>query len=216
MGRAKEITVKPICSTDAKRIVKTLHYSGTVVPNSQLHFGAFLDGRCGGALSFGPSMDQASAKLVHGTQPREFIELNRMAFADWLPRNSESRCISVALRLIRRNYPHLKWCLSFSDATQCGDGTIYRASGFLLTGIKKNGTLRRNPATGKVLARMTAYHRNITQEFNSWEPLPGFQLKYVYFLHPHERANLAVPVLPYSAIAEAGATMYKGVRPEDA
>jgi hypothetical protein len=32
----------------------------------------------------------------------------------------------------------LKWVISFADGTQCGDGTIYRASGFVLTGIKDN------------------------------------------------------------------------------
>jgi hypothetical protein len=38
------------------------------------------------------------------------------------------------------------------------------------------------------------------------------QLRYLYFLHPTAKDRLTVPVLPYSAIAEAGATMYKGVR----
>lgn len=216
MGRAKDIVIKPISSSDANRIVKSLHYSGKVVPNSQLHFGAFLDGKCGGAMSFGPSMRQdLTAKLVHGTKPREFIELNRMAFADWLPRNGESRCIAVALRLIRKHYPHLKWCISFADATQCGDGTIYRAAGFLLTGIKKNVGLRRNPDTGEIVQSMQAYHLGKQYAYKDWEALPGFQIRYVYFLHPHERANLAVPVLPYSAIAEAGASMYKGERASD-
>lgn len=216
MGRAKDIVVKPISRTDANRIVKALHYSGKVVPNSQIHLGVFLDGKCGGALQLGPSMRQDySARLVTGTRPREFIELNRMAFADWLPRNSESRAIGFALRMLKREYKHLKWVLSFADGTQCGDGTIYRASGFILTGIKVNDGLRVNPATGEPMQRMQAYHLCIMKEFDTWPALEGFQLRYVYFLHPHERKNLAVPELPFSAIAEAGATMYKGKRPTD-
>ena len=59
-----------------------------------------------------------------------FLELNRLAFADWLPRNSESRAIGYALRWLRATYPWLQWIVSFADATQCGDGAIYRASGF--------------------------------------------------------------------------------------
>ena len=150
MGRAKDIQIRPIAATDANRVVRALHYSGKVVNNSQVHFGVFLDGKCGGALQFGPSLDKRKLiGLVAGTQWNEFIELNRMALADWLPRNGESRAISVAMRLLRKHYPWLQWVVSFADATQCGDGTIYRASGFVLTGIKKNDQVWEAP-TGEV------------------------------------------------------------------
>ena len=45
------------------------------------------------------------------------------------------------MRLIKIHYPHIKWVVSFSDASQCGDGTIYRASGFNLIGIKENNQI---------------------------------------------------------------------------
>jgi hypothetical protein len=64
-----------------------------------------------------------------------------MAFSDILPRNSESRAIAISIRLIKKNAPHIKWIVSFADGCQCGDGTIYRASGFELTAIKKNKTI---------------------------------------------------------------------------
>jgi len=79
--------------------------------------------------------------LVEGTKWNEFIELNRLAFTDTLPRNSESRALGVAMRLLRKYAPQLKWVISFADATQCGDGTIYRAAGFVLTSIKENQQL---------------------------------------------------------------------------
>lgn len=147
MASAKDLIVKPICASDANRIVKSLHYSGKVVQNSQLHLGVFLNGRCGGAMQFGPSLDKRKIQpLVSGTLWNEFLELNRMAFADWLPRNSESRCIAYAMRWIRTTYPHIKWIVSFADGTQCGDGTIYRASGFVLTGIKENDQIWQAPS----------------------------------------------------------------------
>jgi hypothetical protein len=147
MASAKDLIVKPISASDANRIIKNLHYSGKVVQNSQLHLGVFLNGKCGGAMQFGPSLDKRKIQgLVKGTLWNEFIELNRMAFADWLPRNSESRCISYAMRWIRKTYPHIKWVVSFADGTQCGDGTIYRASGFVLTGIKQNNQIWQAPS----------------------------------------------------------------------
>jgi len=90
-------------------------------------------------MQFGPSLDKSKlVGLVQSTKWNEFIELNRMAFSDALPRNSESRAIAIAMKILKKHAPHLKWIVSFADATQCGDGTIYRASGFVLTGIKKN------------------------------------------------------------------------------
>jgi hypothetical protein len=150
VGKAKDLIVKPISAQDANRIIKALHYSGKVVNNSQLHLGVFMGGRCGGAMQFGPSLDKRKIQgLVTGTLWNEFIELNRMAFADWLPRNGESRCIGYAMRWIKKTYPWIKWVVSFADGTQCGDGTIYRASGFVLTGIKENNQIWEAP-TGEV------------------------------------------------------------------
>ena len=146
MSSAKELIVKVISSSDANRIVRALHYSGKVVNNSQIHLGVFLRDKCGGAMQFGPSLDKRKMLgLVRGTLWNEFLELNRMAFADWLPRNGESRCIGYAMRFIRAHYPWIKWVVSFADATQCGDGTIYRASGFVLTAIKKNDQIWEAP-----------------------------------------------------------------------
>ena len=153
MGDAKRLIVQPISAKDANRIVQALHYSGKTVQNSQLHLGVFLDGKCGGAMQFGPSLDKRKIQgLVRGTLWNEFIELNRMAFADWLPRNGESRAIGYAFRWMRRQYPQIQWCVSFADGTQCGDGTIYRASGFVLTGLKENNQIWEAPA-GQTFSR---------------------------------------------------------------
>lgn len=142
MGKAKLLRIAPISAVDARRVIRALHYSGKVVNNSQIHLGVFLDGRYGGAMSFGPSMDKRKIQgLVRDTPWNGFIELNRMAFADWLPRNGESRSIGIALRWLKETYKNLQWVISFADATQCGDGTIYRASGFYLTGIKRNNQI---------------------------------------------------------------------------
>ena len=142
MGEAKRLIVKPIAAADARRLIKALHYSGKCVNNSQVHLGVFLDGRCGGAMQFGPSLDKGKmVGLVAGTKWNEFLELNRLAFADWLPRNGESRAIGYAMRWLKKTYPWLQWVVSFADGTQCGDGTIYRASGFALTGIKVNNQI---------------------------------------------------------------------------
>ena len=56
-------------------------------------------------MSFGPSLDKRKiVGLVRGTLWNEFLELNRMAFDDYLPKNSESRCIAVAMHLIKKHF----------------------------------------------------------------------------------------------------------------
>jgi hypothetical protein len=204
VGRAKDIIVKPISAKDGNRIVRALHYSGKVVNNSQVHLGVFLDGKCGGAMQFGPSLDKRKIQgLVRGTLWNEFIELNRMAFADWLPRNGESRAIGFAMRWLRKTYPHLQWVVSFADGCQCGDGTIYRASGFVLAGIKANSTIVERPdgTTGSEL---------VGGRHTGGKAVPGFQLRYIYFLDPTARELLTVPILPFSEIDRRGAGMYRG------
>jgi hypothetical protein len=154
MATAKDIRVAPISSQDAAALVRRLHYSGKVVQNSQLHLGVFLDGRLEGAMQFGPSLDKRKIQgLVRDTGWNGFIELNRMAFSDRLPRNSESRAIGIAMRMIRKHYPHIEWVISFADGSQCGDGAIYRASGFVLTAIKKNDQIWAAPE-GETFSRV--------------------------------------------------------------
>lgn len=209
MGRAKNIIVKVIHAQLANNFIKKHHYSGKVVPNSNLHFGAFLDGTLHGVMQFGPSINKkGTINLVKNTGWNEFIELNRMAFDDYLPKNSESRVIAITIRLIKKNAPHIKWIISFADGTQCGDGTIYRASGFKLVGISENSSLRINPKTNEAIHVIQAHHLKISKEFRTWEALKGYQLKYVYLID--KNAELTLPIIPFDKIDEIGAGMYKG------
>lgn len=241
MSEAKDLIVKPIKSSTANDFVKSHHYSGKVAQNSQLHLGVFLDGVLHGVMQFGPSLDKRKIQgLVSGTLWHEFLELNRMAFDDVLPRNSESRALAVAFRMIRKNAPQVKWIVSFADGTQCGDGTIYRAAGFVLTGIHKSENLCLLPS-GRVIHKMTletgsngktkyikypdfgnrSYHEITGGRYDfplfsklvNGEIIAGFQLRYIYFIDKSYRARLTVPELPFSEIERRGAKMYKGEKP---
>ncbi len=215
MGRAKEIKVKVIPAKIANAFVKKHHYSGKVVPNSKLHFGAFLDGKLHGVLSYGSPMDKRKVmSLVTPSLWNEMLELNRMAFDDYLPKNSESRCISISIRLLKKHAPHIKWILSYSDGTQCGDGTIYLASGFALKGIKENKTILN--WNGKIISDKTLNNANYKRlgisagaaKKDGATPLNGYQLRYIYLINKSCKIN--VPILPFSKIDEIGAGMYKG------
>ena len=232
MGRtAKDLIVKVIPSKIANDFIKKHHYSGKVVNNSSLHFGVFMDNKLHGVMSYGPPLDKSKViGLVKDTRWSEMIELNRMAFDEYLPKNSESRAISQSIKLIKKNAPHIKWILSFADATMCGDGTIYRASNFLLTDIKVNANLALLP-DGKTIHKMTL-HSNATRkrpelngksffevtngkyDFEKYMEaaratvLPGYQLRYIYLID--KTCKLTVPIIPFEKIKEIGAGMYRG------
>lgn len=230
---ARDLVVKVIPSRIANKFIKRHHYSGKVVNNSSLHFGVFLDGVLHGVMSYGSPLDKSKVLgLVEGTKWSEMIELNRMAFDSVLPKNSESRAISQSIKLIKKNAPHVKWILSFADATECGDGTIYRASNFLLTGIKENRniailpngnkihkmTLESSPTSareelgGKSYYDVTGgkYDFDAYCKYTNAEIATGYQLRYIYIIDKKSRNKLTVPSLPYSTIDEVGAGMYKG------
>jgi len=211
MTSAKNLVVKPILAKDARALIKRLHYSGKVVNNSVLNFGVFLNNRLEGVLQFGsPINKKGTIKLVKDTQWNSILELNRMAFSDRLPKNSESRAISVSLKIIKKQYPHIDWVLSFADATQCGDGAIYRASGFVLTDIRVNTALRISPK-GEQVHIIQAHHLKIPwKEFKTWQLLKGYQLRYIYFVKKELIKNLVVPIIPFSKISEMKIGMYKG------
>ena len=233
MGRAMDIVMKVIPANIAVPFIRRHHYSGTVVNNSILHFGVFLDGQLHGVMSYGSSLDKSKIiGLVQDTGWNEFLELNRMAFDSVLPRNSESRAISMSLKLIKKNAPQVKWVISFADACSCGDGTIYRASNFILTGIKENlnlcvlpdgqrvhkMTLASNPTSprkelgGRTFFDITGGKYNFPAYVKAagGAIIPGYQLRYIYFIDKSKRKDLAVPVIPFSKIDELGAGMYKG------
>lgn len=238
MAGAKDISVKVIPSSVANPFVKRYHYSGKVARNPLLHFGCFLDGALHGVMSFGPPLDKRKVLglvVDRDGNPalwNEMLELNRMAFDETLPKNSESRCIAVAIKLLKRNAPHIRWILSFADGMQCGDGTIYRASGFKLTGFSSGSMWllpdylqeinggpvahrmkvqdKENYLSRYVLTRTNG--KNLTMEgyvekFGG-SLLQGYMLRYIRIIDP--AFHLSVPEIPFSKIEELGAGMYRG------
>lgn len=198
MYTAKDIVIKVIDSESSRKIVSRYHYSGKCTSNSQIHFGVFLNDRLEGALQFGPSIDKRRMAQNLGIGFNDSLELNRMALSDNCPKNSESRALGICLRILKKKYPHLKLIISFADACQCGDGTIYRASGFKLHSFKKNnsllidesGEINFNHGTKKyskkIIAKKSLDNKigpdgKYLSSHKKLKPLDGYQMKYIYF-----------------------------------
>lgn len=220
---AKSVLVRKVPRADADRCIATWHYSGRPYTKSVHHYGCLLDGHLIGALQFGDPLDINKAMaLFRACERDEVMELNRMALSPSAPRNTASRVLRVSLRLLAAALPRLQWVLSYSDATQCGDGACYRGAGFLLTGIRRNSTLWMAP-DGRVVSdvgiRTSLALRNRYRCGTSrssfvaagLELLPGYQLRYLAPLRRGARERIIAQPIPYSDVPD-DARMYCGQR----
>ena len=100
-------------------------------------------GHMGGGISICYSAKSVDGLLLGGMvvgKPRHagrykgLLEIRRMALLDICPKNSESRFLSVAIRLLKRKFPDYCGVLSYADETVGHQGTIYKAANFCLTG----------------------------------------------------------------------------------
>lgn len=224
---AKEIEIWPIAKKHADRVIKRIHYSGKVVNNSQLNFGVFLDKKLLGAMQYGPPMHKSQLiGLVKNTRWNGFFELNRLAFSDKLPKFSETRAIALSFKWMKKEAKHIKWIVSFADGCQCGHGTIYQAANFKLTQINRSTTLYLLP-DGRIKTRIslrpdankemlqdgfTSVKKWLNAKQAGWSILPGFMLRYIYFLDKKVEKDFTGEFIPFAKIREMGAAMYKGVK----
>lgn len=140
--KGKHFYCHEIGAYEAKALIVKYHYSHKTVSNSKLHFGIFDNntGKLCGALQYGYPMNPKSTpqKIVKKAIYTEMLELNRMAMADDSPKLSESEAIGLTIRYIKKQFPEVKWLLSFSDGKQGNVGTIYQATNWDYVGFNKS------------------------------------------------------------------------------
>lgn len=216
MSLKDRLRVDPITRSESDALCAEHHYSGKPYSKSMVHLGVFWDGQLEGVMAFGAPIDRRKVlHLVEGTEWHEMAELNRMAFSPALPRNSESRALAVAFRLFKKYAPHVKWLLSYADGAQSGSGTIYRATGWLLTQVRPNGSIYRLPdgrivtdigvrTSAALQAELSAIAGHSVRTLADLdevgaELLDGMQYRYIKPLQ--KGLKLTCQVIPYEALA---------------
>ncbi len=198
----QSIRVQPIPFVAAKKILVKHHYLHSLPGGTKLAFGAFVEGKLFGVLTFGVGPQNAFA-LVEGAHPDHCLTLTRLWLSEILPANSESRVISVCLRFLKK-YTALKFIITYADPAQGHVGTIYQATGWLYTGLSE-ATPKFDIGDG-----VARHSRSLAHAFgsHSLKYLSGRGLKikvlpqipkhrYIYFLDRHYQNKLKSPELPY-------------------
>jgi hypothetical protein len=115
----------------AKYACERWHYTRKIPTSKLVRFGVWEYGVFTGVIIFGAG---ASARLheQYGLSRYEVCELVRVALADH--ETPVSRCIAIALRLLKKSNPGLKLCVSFADPSVGHHGGIYQAGNWIFTG----------------------------------------------------------------------------------
>jgi hypothetical protein len=142
--------VKPIPVLEARRFVA--QFEPATVP-AHLAYGLFIGDHLAGVVMFGPDY---AANLSTWRFDGNSIALVRGATAPWAPKNSGSKLIRNAMRLLPKEY---KVVTALTDVT-CGErGAIYRAAGFLPVETAKGGRRILVRYRGKWLSERSAHGR---------------------------------------------------------
>lgn len=195
--------IKVIPHTKANEIIIKNHYSHKIYNGSFIHLGVFSFGKLLGVLQFGYAMNPASGgSIVEGATQETFLELNRMWLDDELPRNSESKAVSYAIKYIKKRYPKVEWLQSFADGRLGKDGIVYQACNFGFYGThtatfwEYEGVMYHNIA-------MTAKDRGVKEKTlqankdkaTRWD---FEQFRYLYFINQKAKTRCKLKQLPYS------------------
>lgn len=213
MINISELTIKRINNGIGRNFIIKYHYSKLEGTGVILYFGIFANRKLEGVISIGhPIRKKSAMRFYKNAGWNSIMELKRMVLKDTLPRNSESYCLAKVLKALKK-IEHIKMIISFADAVRCGHGTIYQASNFDLIYIRKDDGTKINPVTGEIRQHIRAQSNKQAVEIGKkWVKLnKGFQILYGKVLRPRDLKHRNYTPLPYKAIKEAGASMYKGI-----
>lgn len=127
----KDIRLDRISMALADSYSMELHYLHRTAKNSKIAYGIFAHGKMRGIMIWG--LPVAKIKGQYGNTWTQ-LELRRMFCDDTLPKNSESRCLAIAARLLRSLFPNCRMLVAYSDLSHGHRGGIYKAAGWTFAG----------------------------------------------------------------------------------
>jgi hypothetical protein len=159
-----DIQFAPCSLTEVRDYVVQNHYSHSCPKNGLVShaFSAKVDDILVGASVFGHKAGNAKTgsifKEPYNTSD-DCRELIRLVMDDVMPKNSESQFIGWCLRYLRSNSDILG-LLSYADPEHDHNGTIYRASNWLYTGMS-------HPSKKFIVDGLEMHQRSATTAFGT-------------------------------------------------
>lgn len=147
-------------------------------------------------------MNPESYKSLVETPKGSIIELNRLWIDDCLGRNAETILLGACWKIIKANYPHIKFVQSFADG-RLGCGTIYKASNFKYYGYsyteffeyKDSGEITHNVNLNS-FDRRPVIQVNVDHLTGNLKPFKVRTYRYIYPLYKN-RYKVKLKEKPY-------------------
>jgi hypothetical protein len=136
----------------AKFACERWHYTGSL-PSAGVRIGVWEGGQFAGVILFGIGAGRSTDGRKYGlASAYEVAELVRVALKPGHV-HPVSRCVAIAIRMLRRQSPKLRLLISFADPAQGHHGGVYQAGGWVYAGTTPTDRVfivrgeRRHPKT---------------------------------------------------------------------
>lgn len=135
----KDMIVREVSAKAIRPLISKYHYSKTM-PDSTLYcFAGYFGEQIAGVVSFGMGVGKNQyTAILPSIKQGEYCELTRLWSPDGMPKNTESKLISMSIKMLPKE---IKLVVSFADPSRNHMGTIYQATNFLYTGTSNGGKM---------------------------------------------------------------------------
>lgn len=137
----KDLVVANIDKRVLRELIARNHYSGTC-SDITVGYGVYWRGQLKGGIVFSAGVGRFANAYCRICKPTEVIELTRLWLHDDLPKNSESRVVGLALRVLKKGRGRFRAVLSYADEFAGHIGTIYQATNFRYMGPTDTGSTK--------------------------------------------------------------------------
>ncbi len=194
----RKLIIKEVEYSIAKEIITKNHYSRKWNTSfGKINIGIFKDDRLLGVAVFGNLMNPNSHKKISDLGEGSVIELNRLWIDDELGHNAETILLGACWKIIKKEYPHIKFVQSFADG-RLGCGTIYKAANFKYYGYTES-LFFRDTTNDEVFHKVPLENtkrplgflgKNYLYLDNNLEPFKVKTYKYIYPLYKNRIPKL--------------------------
>lgn len=138
--------IQKVNHTIAKQWVETWHYSHRMPTGKNINYGLYANAELYAVIVYGIGVNPYQARFLGVDR---VLEIKRMCRSEPRMDYSLSRFIGITSKMVLREFPY-DCLVAFADPEQGHEGTVYKASGFMLHGMSnaewhlldKNGETR--------------------------------------------------------------------------
>jgi hypothetical protein len=137
--RPIELVVTPVTIAFARGFISKYHYLQSMPDSTLFCYAGHYGTKLAGIIVFGMGGSKSRyTTIIPEIQNGEYCELTRLWCHDLAPKNTESRIISEALKMLPVN---IKLVVSYADDGQGHSGIIYKATNWIYMGKTESGSI---------------------------------------------------------------------------